>query len=240
MFCVQCGSQVEPNTTFCPNCGRPQQPGQAQQPPGQTPPPAAGPAPYSIPAEVKAQTGKWIGEGWDLVKPDIWMFLLIGLLYAVVSGAVPIILQGPMMAGMHFVFIRKMTQRRLELGDLFLGFNFFVPTLVANILISIFTTIGVILCIIPGLVIAAMYMFTYLFIIDKRLEFWPAMQASHDIVRKDYFGFTIFLVAAALLNVLGVLCCIIGVFVTLPIMYGAITAAYRDIVGFEPQTANRP
>ena len=38
-----------------------------------------------------------------------------------------------------------------------------------------------------------MYKFTYLFIVDKRMDFWPAMQASHASRKKDYFGFTMFL-----------------------------------------------
>ncbi len=121
---------------------------------------------------------------------------------------------------------------------MFKGFNFFVPSLVAHILISIFTALGMLLCIIPGIVIAAMYMFTFLFILDKKMDFWPAMEASAAIVKKDYMGFSLFILALGLLQVLGALACIIGIFVTLPIMYVAIALAYRDLVGFEPSTQN--
>ena len=61
-----------------------------------------------------------------------------------------------------------------------------------------------------------MYKFTYLFIVDKRMDFWPAMQASHAVVKNDYFGFTMFLLLMVLVNLLGVLCCIVGVLVTIP------------------------
>ena len=123
-----------------------------------------------------------------------------------------------------------------EFADLFNGFNFFVPALVATVMIALFTFAGTLLCIIPGLVIAAMYKFTYLFILDKRMDFWPAMQASHAIVKQDYFGFTMFLLAAALINILGALCCIVGLFVTIPLTFAAITAAYQEVVGFDPKT----
>ena len=109
-----------------------------------------------------------------------------------------------------------------------------VATLVASLLISVFVFAGTLLCIIPGLVVAAMYKFTYLFIIDKRMDFWPAMQASHAVVKNDYFGFTIFLLAMAGLNLLGALCCIVGLLVTMPVTFAAITVAYKEIVGFEP------
>jgi len=45
----------------------------------------------------------------------------------------------------------------------------------------------------------------YLFIFDKRMDFWPAMQASHAVVKNDYFGFTMFLLLMALVGLLGVL-----------------------------------
>jgi len=203
------------------------------------PPPQVNvPQPYTAPATASVQTGKWIGEGWELVKSDLVMFAVSALLFAVVGGAVPVILQGAMMVGFNLLVIKKLATGRLDIGDLFKGFNFFVPSLVAHILVSIFTALGMLLCIIPGLVIAAMYMFTFLFILDKKMDFWPAMQASAEIVKKDYMGFTLFIVALGLLQLLGVLACIIGIFVTLPIMYAAIVCAYRDLVGFEPSTQN--
>jgi uncharacterized membrane protein len=96
--------------------------------------------------------------------------------------------------------------------------------------------LGTLLCVIPGLVVAAMYKFTYLFILDKRMDFWPAMEASHAIVKQDYFGFTMFLLALVGINILGALCCIVGVFVSIPVSIAAITFAYKEIVGFEQRT----
>src|SRR4029077_11643574 len=106
------------------------------------------------------------------------------------------------------------------------------------LLIGLFTFAGTLLCIIPGLVVAAVNKFTYLFIVDTRMDFWPAMQASHAVVKNDYFGFTMFLILAFLVNLLGVLCCIVGLLVTIPLTFAAITVAYREIVGFDPRTAD--
>jgi len=81
-----------------------------------------------------------------------------------------------------------------------------------------------------------MYKFTYLFIVDKRLEFWPAMKASHNVVRNDYFGFTMFLILAFFVNVLGFLCLIVGLLVSVPVTFAAVTIAYKELVGFDQQT----
>jgi len=191
---------------------------------------------WTPPAGVRASGGRWIGEGWELVKADLGNYIVISLLFAVLSG-VPLI-QGPLIAGFHIFTMKKLMGRNAEIGDLFKGFNFFVPTLVASLLIGLFTFAGTLLCLIPGLVVAAMYKFTYLFIVDKRMDFWPAMQASHAVVKNDYFGFTMFMILAFLVNLLGVLCCIVGLLVTIPLTFAAITVAYKEIVGFEPRTAD--
>jgi uncharacterized membrane protein len=83
-----------------------------------------------------------------------------------------------------------------------------------------------------------MYKFTYLFIFDKRMDFWPAMQASHAVVKNDYFGFTMFLLVLGLINILGFLCCIVGLLVTIPMSIAAITIAYQEIVGFDQRTVD--
>ena len=108
----------------------------------------------------------------------------------------------------------------------------------ASLLIALFVSIGTLLCVIPGLVVAAMYKFTYLFIVDKRMDFWQAMQSSHAIVKRDYVGFTLFLILMFLVNLLGVLCCVVGVFVSIPVTFAAITVAYKELVGFDERTVD--
>src|SRR5438067_8273844 len=228
MFCHHCGTQVSPGVQFCPNCG------QAVTVPGALG--ATAPSTWTPPAGVQSQTGRWIGAGWTLVKDDLLNFVLLALVFSILNGVVPLILQGPLIAGFHVYCMKRLLNRPAEFADLFKGFNFFVPALVASLVIALFTGAGTILCIIPGLVVAAMYKFTYLFIVDKRMDFWPAMQASHAIVKQDYFGFTMFLLALIGINILGAICCIVGIFVSIPVTFAAITVAYRDIVGFDEQT----
>lgn len=229
MFCQFCGSQISDGAQFCPTCGRSQTEAAG----------AASPA-YVPPTGVKAQTGSWISQGWQLVKSDITIFAVMALLLMIIGAAVPIILTGALTAGFQLVCMRKLYGRRADFGDLFKGFNFLVPTLVASLLISVLTAVGGLLCIIPGLVIAAMYSFTYLFIVDKKMDFWPAMEASHAIVKQDYVGFTLFLTALIGIQILGVLACFVGLLVTIPIHLAAVTIAYKELVGFEQSTIEMP
>ena len=230
MFCHSCGTQVSSDLQFCPNCGQPL----AAAPGGITPAPVT----WTAPAGIRAEPGRWISEGWAMVKPDIGIYMLLAVVLSALSSMVPVIIQGPLLAGFHIFCIKKLMNRPAEFADLFKGFNYFIPTLVASLLVSLFASLGFLLCIIPGLVITAMYSFTYLFIVDKRMDFWPAMQASHSIVKNDYFGFTMFVLLMALIHLLGVLCCIVGVFIAMPVCLAAVTLAYKQIVGFDQRVVD--
>ena len=61
------------------------------------------PQPYAPPATAQVQTGKWIGEAWELVKTDLLMFAVAALLFAVVGGAIPVVLQGAMAVGFNIL-----------------------------------------------------------------------------------------------------------------------------------------
>jgi uncharacterized membrane protein len=224
MNCRYCGAPLNPEVKFCSTCGRSQQDDAAS---GAAPPP---PPPSG---EVTAQTGRWISAGWDLIKGDWVPFVLMALVFLVVTGCIPLVLNGPLMAGFHIACIRKLMSGRAEVGDLFKAFNRFGATLLAFLVIGVFSSLASLLCLIPGLIVAAMYQFTYLFIVDKKMDFWPAMQASHELVKKDYFGFTLFLLALFLIIIGGALLCFVGLLIAVPLSYAAITVAYRDLVGFE-------
>ncbi len=228
MFCHRCGAEVGSGVGYCPRCG------QFLPPPAGTAGAPSPISPWASPDSVQAAPGRWLAEGWALVSADLGSYVLIALLFFLLSG-VPLI-QGALIAGFHIFTMKKIMGRNAEIADFFQGFKFFLPTLVASILIGIFIFLGTLALIIPGLVVAAMYKFTYLFIFDKQMDFWPAMQASHAVVRRDYVGFTLFLVAAFLVNVLGFLCLFVGLLVTVPMTFAAVTVAYKEMVGFDRRT----
>jgi uncharacterized membrane protein len=233
MFCPFCGAQLDADARFCTSCGQALYSSTGD---GST---AATPEPFVPPAQPDVQIGKWISEGWNTISSELLMVILATIVVVLLSGVVPVVLQAPMVVGMHIMLFNKTLTGKLDLGDLFKGFNFFLPALLATLVVSIFVLIGTLACIIPGLVVGAMYLFTYPFIFDRKMEFWPAMQASHAIVKKNYLGFTFFFIALILLQIAGALLCGVGVLITLPLYFAAINAAYRDLVGFQNRSPVR-
>lgn len=73
--------------------------------------------------------------------------------------------------------------------------------------------------------------FTLPLIIDKRLDFWPAMKLSRAVVRKHWWSVFGLLFVCGLVAMLGLLACGIGVLWTWPIALGAMMYAYEDMFG---------
>jgi hypothetical protein len=241
-FCTKCGAELDPAARFCRVCGEPQgaipppPPSASAAPP---PPPIVQVVPFQPRAAISAHTGRWISEGWNLVSADLTTWILMTLIYIIVIVAGAGVLHGPLAVGFYLAALKRMSGRTPQVGDLFNGFSVFLPTLIASLLISALAFVGLLLCIIPGLIVPALFVFAYLFVMDKRMDFWPAMQASHEVVKKDYFGFIMFVLALGAINFCGALLCGVGLLATIPLTYGATLAAYRDSVGFEPDTLAR-
>lgn len=176
--------------------------------------------------------GRWIGIGWDTVKADLGNYILITVMALLLATVGNFIVAGPLIAGLFISVRRRMLEGRTDLGDLFAGFNFFIDAFLIFILISIFALIGLVFLVLPALVVIAVYLLPFAFLVDRKLSFWAAMEASRKLVVQDLLGWILFVILLILLNLLGLMLAGIGLLVTIPVTAGAIAAAYRDLVGF--------
>lgn len=85
------------------------------------------------------------------------------------------------------------------------------------------------LCLIPMLYLQVNWMFTLPLIVDKEMEFWPAMKTSWRRVNVHWGQCFGLMVLVGLVNVLGLLLCLVGLLVTVPIGLGALMYAYETI-----------
>ena len=93
-------------------------------------------------SEIKFKTGvirpvECFKEGWELIKDQYWLILGIIIVGLLIGSAVPVVLIGAMMCGIYLVLFRKIDGKQIEFGDLFKGFDFFMPGLVLSIIIMI-------------------------------------------------------------------------------------------------------
>ena len=137
-----------------------------------------------------------------------------------------------LMGGLFKYYLKLIRAEGATLADAFGGFSSAAGQLILLGLVSGFlTTLGYVLCFLPGVYLSVSWIFALPLVIDRNLSFWDAMELSRQMVGKHWFIVFAFLLVAGLLAFCGILACCIGVFVTMPIASVAIMYAYEDIFG---------
>jgi uncharacterized membrane protein len=188
--------------------------------------------------------GKWINESWDFVMANFTELLIISLIYVILvlvassTVVIKFILSGPLSVGIFYVIFNKMRGGEINIGDISKGFNFFVAAVLADILITVFVSVGFFFLIIPGIVISALYMFAFPLILEKNMDFWEAMETSRKVVTKNIFELSVFMLVLYIFMIIGVMLLFVGFLVALPIVFAAIALAYKDIFGLEENVSS--
>jgi uncharacterized membrane protein len=151
-----------------------------------------------------------------------------------------VLLQLPEMAltailtgGLYTIVLRLVRGQETGLGDLFAGFNSSVvfQLALAGIVVQVLTMLGLLACIAPGVYLAAAWLFTVPLIMDRKYDFWSAMEVSRKAVTLHWWRGFLVLALVAVLGVLGLLACCVGLIATLPIGLGTLIYAYETIFG---------
>jgi uncharacterized membrane protein len=77
------------------------------------------------------------------------------------------------------------------------------------------------------------YAFALMLVLDRGLNFWPAMETSRRSVQTGWFKIFGLFLLLFLLNLCGIIALGVGLLVTAPLSHCIITAAYDDIFGIK-------
>ncbi len=206
--------------------------------------------------------GSCMRRGWVLVKRDFWPIIgvtaLVQALLWTVQSAQPVfavhranfsasapilalLLGGPLMGGLYLFHLKKIRGEAARVETAFAGFSgSFLQLFLANFVSNFLLVLGLICFVVPFVYLLIAWIFTLPLVIDKRLEFWPAMRLSRKAVSKHWWKMLGFLLVLVLFNVAGVLMFCVGIFLTLPISIAALMYAYEDIFGAVPVGTSGP
>ena len=193
--------------------------------------------------------GSCLRRGWTLVRSDFWpivgvtalMLVLLGLLGAIggtidstgqrhQSSGLTLLLGGPFWGGLFLFFLKKIRGERSSVETAFSGFKIALLQLfLAGLVTTLLKGLGFVCLILPGIYLSVAWLFVLPLVIDKRLDFWPAMQLSLKTIHKHWWKFFGLWVVLMLFNLAGLLVCFVGLFVTIPISLAARMYAYEDI-----------
>ena len=230
-YCPQCGNQLSGAEPRCPACGQPTD----------SPPPLLEPSPARM--QESLPLGDYFKTGWDLFKQYPGGFVGFCILYLVIQAAlhrIPYVgpvaslaVSTPLIMGNFLVSAKLLHGQTPEFRDFFGGFQYFLPLLLLSLIAGLFIGIGTILLIIPGVYLAVAYLFASYLVVDRRLDFWPAMELSRRTVHPQWFSYFAFVLLVVLLNLAGAVALGVGLLVTIPLSFCTVTAAYADLFGFQ-------
>ena len=187
---------------------------------------------------------KYFNQGLELFKQNIGEFIgfsILATLIIVFTSFIPfggLLVTAPITVG-YFTFAHKVFhQKSREFSCFFLGFKSKVygHLLLVSLVSGIFTGIGVLFFILPGIYLAVAYQFGKLIVTFRggRIEFWDAMEYSRKIISKKWWSILGFFFLVGLISGLGILLVGVGIFVTVPLGMCMVYAAYEDIIGTSP------
>lgn len=91
--------------------------------------------------------------------------------------------------------------------------------------------VGGLLALVPAIYCGVSWAMTLPLIIDKRLDFWPAMQLSRRVVGKHWWLLFGFMIVTGLISCSGAFLCLVGLFFTIPLGTAALCYAYETLFG---------
>jgi uncharacterized membrane protein len=188
---------------------------------------------------IQFDIGALVRRAWDLFTVNAGILLGATVVYILIMivpnlltrGLSNFVLYGPMTLGFLTLILRIARGQAVDFGVLFSGFQRFLPSFVAGLLVMVFTVIGIVLCILPGIVVGFMYMLTWFYMADKNLDFWPAMETSRKAFFANVWPWVLVALVAAGINLVGLLLCGVGSLVSCPISLVLLALAYDQLEG---------
>ena len=182
--------------------------------------------------------GSALSRGWALVSSNLMVLAgatVLGWLVTVGLAFVPIlgwIVGFVLLGGLDYMFLRRIRGEEVQIGDVFAGFNLALLNLtMAGLVKWLLTMIGLGLCIVPGIYLAVGYVFALPLAIDKKMEFWTAMEVSRRVVHEHWWSMFALVIVLALVVFAGFLLCGVGAVISIPVASAALMYVYEDLFG---------
>ncbi len=179
-----------------------------------------------------------LGAAWEVVMANPAVFIggfLVVMLILTVAGFTyvgPLVLAGPLLFGLYVTTLKQLRTGQVEFGDVFGGFQQFLPAFLLGLVVSVFSSVGFFLCVIPGILVTIIYLPAYCILHDQsEKDFWQAMETARQAVMADFGSWALLFLLILVLNLVGAIPCGLGLIVTFPLSVVMITMAYEKAFG---------
>jgi uncharacterized membrane protein len=213
-------------------------------------PPPPPPSPYGAPQPAGGgpDAGAAISYGWKKFQENVGPMLIVVLIPvaaqlvlsiigqaaihslagAAVFQIIGIVVSAVAGLGLYRMALMITAGETATVGKAF-EYDRWGEWIVFSVVFGLMVGIGLVLCIIPGLFVLAFFGLAPFYFIDGRLSLGDALRASREAVQSKGLAFAVLL--SIIVGVLGLIACIVGVFVTEAIAYIAVAYLYRYATG---------
>lgn len=198
----------------------------------------------------QVQTSLYLQQATKLIKAELGLFATFTLVYFAflfmvyrlgeTGSFINLFVAGPISAGYYLTIHRMNSNIDYRFESFFDGFRIYFPVMVAAMATNLLISLGALLYIVPGLIIAVFLLFVMPLVVFGELELFQAIKSSGMLVKKEFWEIFKFSLIIVLINAAGVLTFGIGLLFTIPFSFAAIYFAYNDIIGFDKIEAEEP
>ena len=185
-------------------------------------------------ANGKVDIGGWISEAFELYKANFALLCVSTLVAALLGGFTCGVLAGPLWAGLTLILLRVLRKSEPvpQIGDVFKGFEFFLQALLLVVVIGVALMVASFVPFVgqvAGLLLFPLVMFAMCLVVDRKMEFWPAIMASVEKAKGEYLPLLVLWLLSSLISSAGTILCGVGVILTAPFSSIVCVVAYRHL-----------
>ena len=104
-----------------------------------------------------------------------------------------------------------------------------VPVIVASLIIGVATFVGLLLCIVPGIIVIFLTQYTLYFLLDKGLSPVDAIKASISFTTQNLGNVLIWYIVGGIVALVGFAICFVGAIVSVPVVIIGTAYTYKTL-----------
>ena len=192
-----------------------------------------------------------VRTGFEIAKKNLIFFIgvfvivmLVSCLSTILQMAVAVDKQGLSGVIVYIVFwivniiitmglirisLELLDKKKPKFADLF-HTKSLVDFILATLIRGVITVIGFVLLIIPGIIFSIRLQFVTYLIVDKKMLAVDSIKKSWEMTKGNTWNLFFFGILLCLINLLGALLLLVGLFVTVPLTMLATTFVYRKLL----------
>ena len=136
--------------------------------------------------------------------------------FNLIANLIGYVVQMFILGGMAATALKAVRGQPVSYGDVFSGGRYFGAMLVASILVGLATTVGLLLCIVPGVILAlGLGLYSYA-VVDEGASGVDAVKRSWELTQGHKLNLFLFGLIGVLVGIAGLLACGVGILVVGP------------------------